>query len=107
MKLTGKCKEDFFEWLLNTRNEEMADGEIVYDLYYLTKYMLPESLQNSLIIEFFDSVGIKIIITPTMFIDKWHCDIFGWSNCEILNLPSRPEAINEAIIKANDLHNQK
>lgn len=92
MKLTGKAKEEFLVWC--------ASKSISYiDLIGFETYL------NALIIEWFDSVGINIIIYPTMFVDIWHCDIFGWTECYFENLTSRQEAIEKAIEKANEIYN--
>jgi len=101
MKLTGKCKEDFEYWLLKTRNEEITDGNIKYDLYYI----LPESCQNLLIIEWFDSVCILIEIQ--LIANKvFSFDIHTKSIFECQNVyKTRTEATSAAIEKTNELYN--
>jgi len=48
MKLTGKCKEDYNEYYDTMR----------WNLDDMDFKNIPESCQNALIIEFFDSAGI-------------------------------------------------
>lgn len=105
MKLTKKCKEDFLTWLQVTRNEDINDDGIKYDLYYLFVYMMPEACKNALIIEWLDSVGYKVIIIPTIFVDDWSCDVFAWTNSLFTNLKSRLIAENKAIEHVNELYN--
>lgn len=90
-KLTGKCFESFGD-------------KCQYQYEDFLK--LPESCQNALIIEFFDSVGFKITIIPTMFDDDWGSDIFEYTECLQLGFDSRIKATNEAILKANQLYNE-
>jgi len=96
-KLTGKCKYDFETYLESSTS--------VISMYSFRSY--PESCQNALIIDFFDSVGYKIIINPTMFVDDWVCDVFAWTNSLFTNLESRLKAQNKAIEHVNELYNDK
>jgi hypothetical protein len=112
MKLTGKCKDDFETWFNNKRNEVIKDGNFEYDLYYIFTYMMPEVCKNALIIEWFDSVGIVIIIDNNggcfhFIIKETHNNSFGglrkhWQDDES---KKRLDAINSAIEKANELYN--
>ena len=104
-ELTGKCKEDFENWLFTVRNEEIIDGEIKYDLYYMFMYMLPENCKKQLIIEWLDSVEIYICIEPQKEFKNVYFDVSidfdlhsVWS--------TRKEATNRAIEKANDIYNE-
>lgn len=122
MKLTDKCKDDFSTWLLTVRNEKIKDGKIEYDLYYLFCYVIPEKLQNSLIIEFFDTVEIFIEIHPNLgagqavfypsfcFIDEGNManeKYQTFDNGELYYSLNRTEAENESIKLANEFYNQK
>lgn len=104
--LNGKAKTEFLNWLISTRNEIIKDGNIEYDLYYLTVYLLPESLQYALIIEFFDSVGICILIGRNSIIKKFYFNIdklvYGTNPVE-----TRLEATKSAIETAVRLFNEK
>jgi len=91
MKLTGKCLDAFGEKCKYNYEEFME---------------LPESCQNALIIEFFDSVGIKIFQYPLINCDDFDSVILYENMYIAMNVRlSRTEATNEAIIKANDLYN--
>ena len=106
MILTDKAKEDFLFWLLTAGNEEIQDGSIEYDLYYLFKYMLPEKVKNNLIIEWLDSVEIYLNIS---FVEPYGYFMYfihrnGWTVNETA-LKDRITAIEKAIEKANEIYN--
>lgn len=94
MILTGKCKKDF-----NTF--------ISYRLEYISSdCLLDKTLLNSLIIEWFDSVGIIINILNQ--------DLQRWFYYEIKTIEkikgfelvrTRQEATEQAIFKANEIYN--
>lgn len=86
MKLTRKAKEDF---------------SYKYNMSNFNEYS--DVLQNALIIEFFDSVGIYILITDFDGDDFW-CE-FNGLGYSILG-KTRQEATEKAIIKANDFYNE-
>jgi len=91
MKLTGKCFDEF---------EAQNKGRGYFAL-------LPESCQNALIIEFFDSVGIYVELL--YFIDGNYFVSIVYHNDghnHIGDFDNRTQATNEAIIKANDLYNE-
>ena len=115
MILTGKAKEDFEKWL----NKEM---------YYLGRHNfedrdnniedLSDNFQNALIIEWFDSVGIKIL--PYCSVNGWYCELKDFNNnffghyksyliCkqDSKDFYSRQEATVQAIKKANEIYNSK
>lgn len=86
MILTGKCKEDF---------------SYKYNMSNFNEYS--EVLQNALIIEFFDSVGIYIN-TIRNIDDTIYCRILMLNKA--FYGKSRQEAITKAIKKANDIYNK-
>ena len=88
MILTGKAKEDF------SYNYNMSD----FNGY-------SETLQNALIIEWFDSVGIYITSDYFELNKGFYSEILN-ENFEIVK-PTRPEALTEAIKKANEIYNSK
>lgn len=105
MILTGKALEDFTKW------------EITNDYVYVTTYDKSHNiLENALIIEWFDSVGI--IILPKRFTHKlefsdWYFIITNKQGVHLnnyledrVNVDSRQEAIEKAIIKANKIYNE-
>ena len=69
MKLTGKCKEDFYKWLSNDFDLEenpitinaSYEGDIEV---YISEHFdnLSKSMQYGVYVDFFDSVGIRISI---------------------------------------------
>jgi len=80
-KLNGKCLQDFGMYFLHIH--KIASWEDFNKL--------PESCQNALIIEFFDSVGIW----NKVFLEVYENGIGNFK-----------EATNEAIIKANQIFNE-
>ena len=62
MKLTGKCKEDFEEWMIVNNKELLKYSEERYseviDMSQLFKY-LTDSMQYGVLVDFFDSVREK------------------------------------------------
>jgi len=102
MKLTGKCFEDFLSFF----NSKRRGTEV-------SLYQLPELFQNALIIEFFDSVGIYILIDMNggyfhFIIKETNKNSFGglkkhWQDGES---KTRVKSTNSAIEKANEIYNQ-
>ena len=97
MILTGKAKEDF---------------SYNYNMSNFNGYS--ETLQNALIIEWFDSVGIYISINYVDFYDELRNDK-GFEACVtnkglsvmFRSVSSRQEATLQAIKKANEIYNSK
>ena len=84
MKLTGKCKEEFNEYY----------DEMRWNLDDMDFKNLPESCQNALIIEFFDSMGI------------WKNTFNNFYVKYFRNEMTLTEATNAAIEKANSIYNE-
>ena len=110
MKLKGKLKEGFFEWLM--KNEEpiwQLDGEDSEGMYIylypsLVFYDLPQSAQFGLLQEYADTLGYKISIYWREIDDDW----FGYIGIESISesfFNSRPEAQLAAIEKLNEIVN--
>jgi len=100
MKLTGKCKDDFFIFF----QSERRGTEMGF-------YELPELFQNALVIEFFDFVGIYINISAIPFSKDFRVEIRAIDNsflssCDYEAFNSRTEATNAALEKANELYNK-
>ena len=92
MKITGECKTKIENWLENTHNLHSTEWK-----------ELNTTCQNSLIIEFFDSVGIYISI-----VREYECfESYVNNDCVSIYSNSRLETTNEAIEKANELFNSK
>lgn len=115
MILTEKCKEKFEQWLYENCDKcQIKPQEEIYWQHFseeLTLFdiyeKLPNILQNALIIEFFDSVGIYIEIHYSKRLgDKFYCIINESINYNLTSYQdSRQEATIQAIKKANDLYN--
>jgi hypothetical protein len=106
MKLTGKCKEEFDNWRERINHIEGSN------LFYATS----KSMQYGVYVDFFDSVGVYIELTP--YFDSV-TEIVLWfftledKRCAHLNshlenkAKTRPEARTKAIDKANEIYNEK
>ena len=118
MELTGKCKEEFEKWFTNSDNHKGFDAEqIALDRKYRLKvfYQLYPSMQYGVYVDFFDSVGIFIEITPYFdSVTEVMLWFFTLENKKCIHLNShlenkaktRSEARLLAIEKANELHNE-
>ena len=112
--LNGKAKEEFFNWLDN----QGVNGIDISNWEFEKFHLLSNVSQNSLIIEWFDSVGIYINTTYEEYEDiqvknlpvkikTWSVWI-KWINELLLEgFSSRQEALTEAIKKANEIYNNK
>jgi hypothetical protein len=107
MKLTGKCKDAFLDYYWNNyiKNIGVISAKIGTEEFFNSLYPV---FQNTLIIEFFDSVGIYIGVHPTIhnvfvsFVNKK--DTYKqWRDEDYYD--TRTEAINSAIKKANEIYN--
>jgi hypothetical protein len=108
MKLTGKCKKEFEKWFrrINIKNNWLLNSF----------YKLPQSMQYGVFVDFFDSVGIHIQLTPYFdSVTKVMLWFFTLENKRCVHLNShlenkaktRPEARTKAIDKANKLLNEQ
>ena len=102
MKLTGKCKNDFIEFLLNTDCKyslNIEEGQLVSDAFFECHL----SMQYGVYVDFFDSVGLRIGVSPVFENDFW----VYLNNEEIndIDFKTRPEARTAAIKKANEIYN--
>jgi len=97
MKLSGKCKQEFIKWMCENY------PEIRWHEYET----MPETSLNALIIDFFDSAGIFIIIQKLVYEPLFDCHINGLKN-QITSgsFDTRDEATIEAILKANEIFNE-
>lgn len=109
MILTGKAKEDFFNWLDN----QGVNGIDISNWEFEKFHLLSNVSQNALIIEWFDSVGIYIEVyrhnnRPTVqgFNSRIVRRINGYYECCIA-VNTRNKAIQYAIKKANEIYNEK
>jgi hypothetical protein len=110
MELTGKCKEDFEKWLRPDILSEHRYSELITNCFS----QFPESMQYGVYVDFFDSVGVYIQLTP--YFDSV-TEVVLWfftledKRCVHLNshlenkAKTRPEARMLAIEKANEIYN--
>jgi hypothetical protein len=110
MDLTGKCLSDFGQFLydnypnnLISENFGYSYGMFERDLEQLT-YILPEQMTNAIIIDFFDSVGLNIMINKERLSSEWMFVIHHHTLSS--GLKNRNEATKFSIIKANEIYNK-
>ena len=111
MILTEKAKEEFFNWLDN----QGVNGIDICNWEFEKFHLLSNVSKNSLIIEWFDSVGIYIIISPSDNPKNWFYTILGedilspfYKMYQSLDdFENRQEALTDAIKKANEIYNSK
>jgi hypothetical protein len=102
MKLTGKCKEDFKNYLLN----DITDFSYKYN-YFIN---LQDSMQYGVYEDFFDSVNlfIEVIVVD---VNDFSFQIFKKESAKVLSVGSvfniKSEARTAAIEKANEIYNSK
>lgn len=111
MILTGKAKEDFekgiIEILKQNYNEKIDDNKRAIDWIYDSN----DLILLAHIIEWFDSVGICIVIDIIIFNDEYWFDCgFYYDNFnDYISIDgffkTRQEATKQAIIKANEIYN--
>ena len=112
MKLTGKCKEDFIEFLLNTDCKysiNIEEGQLVSEAFF----ECPLSMQYGVLIDFFDSVGIRIVIDMDFENEVYnkfvlYIEYKKYSFCNYgMNFKTRQEARTAAVKMANEIYNSK
>ena len=110
MILNGEAKEDFFNWLDNQGVNGIGISNWEFEKFHL----LSNVSQNSLIIEWFDSVGIFVSINYVDFYNEIRNDK-GFEtyvtnkglSVKFRIVSSRQEATIQAIKKANEIYNEK
>jgi hypothetical protein len=110
MTLTGKCKEAFESYLeeLNRRDIEGVYCDYNGTFYCYNDYhfsCLPESMRCGVYVDFFDSVGMTVLIN-TESTECWWGTILE----EGIMSPyfkTRHEALTSAIEKANKIYNKR
>ena len=97
MILTVKAKKDFILWL---NKQPVAPYEVMLD-------DIPKCYLNSLIIEWFDSVGIYVNSSGLTLSKTFISDVSVNDNCEYNydGFRTRKEATEQAIKKANEIYN--
>ena len=105
MILNGKANEDFFNWLDN----QGVNGIDISNWEFEKFHLLSNVSQNSLIIEWFDSVGIYVNSSGLTLSKTFISDVSVNNNCEYNydGFRTRQEAIEQAIKKAKEIYNEK
>jgi len=119
MKLTGECKKAFEKWLSNqfeTMLEIHCDYNGTFMPYNIDHFnFLPPSMQYGVLVDFFDSVGVKVIDDYDINMKEY----FVWVMEDLKDArtllgldydtqyyKTRQEARTAAIIKANEILNK-
>ncbi|WP_353166716.1 hypothetical protein [Empedobacter brevis] len=98
MELTGKAREDFKKWFIETKD--------LYDSFENELRLMCDTRLNALIIEWFDSVGI--FINTVRLHSIWNYSFwFNHNRYQEYNFNTRQEATEQAIIKANEIYNER
>jgi hypothetical protein len=120
MKLTGKCKEDFEKQSINNQLIKFKKilGLFCVNIYgfWVPFYLLPESMQYAVHVDFFDSVGIYPLVIPTINA-YWTFKIIKtipvnlietppYKNVDASDYQTLSEARTAAIEKANEIYNK-
>ena len=108
MILTDKAKIDFINWCKKQTDLTLGiqiPNTIGGVVFYLNSNpeILPKRILNNLIVDFFDSVDISITIYTNWKTDEFGSQIRHYDFCYF---KTRTEAIEKAILKANELHNR-
>ena len=104
MKVTGKCKEDFEKWRISKKDSYLK---------HCFFEDLDDSMQYGVLIDFFDSVGIRILIDMdfgNFVFNKFVLYIEYKKNCFCnygMNFKTRQEARTAAVKMANEIYNSK
>ncbi|WP_428743194.1 hypothetical protein [Tenacibaculum sp.] len=101
MELTGKCKEDFYNWakdkgIIENWKPKQYSLNVAYAMIY------------GVYVDFFDSVGLNILTyTPDSFLYYTNILSEGRYLINVGGYRTRQESIEKAIIKANEIYNEK
>lgn len=104
MELTGKCATEFMYWYVKSMN--------IHKLTLVQFRNMPDNVQWGVYVDFFDSVGLHIIIERMEVASDYKAFASVVINeetktdSEFVSL-SRQEVRKEAIIKACELYNEK
>jgi hypothetical protein len=103
MKLTGKCKQDFQNWLRPDILSEHRYSELITNCFS----GFPSSMQYGVYVDFFDWAGIIIRVEYNhRYKNYWFNLNSGvFSHNELNRWNHRETARNAAIEKANEIYN--
>jgi len=107
--LTGKAETDFEPFCVSTIRKMEGIGDRFFDHTIMAEFSkFPESFKTALMIDFFDSIGIFIIIQKLVYEPLFDVHVNGLKN-QITSgsFDTRTEATSEAIRIANELYNTK
>lgn len=107
--LTGKALEEFNGWIEINHNETALGAHYSGGIAWLSDciWELPELIQLAYIQEWLDSVDVHLNVTHTYEGFEY---TFGFTCFEVSDYKSyktRTEALKAAIIKANELYNNR
>ena len=114
MEITGKCKENFEEWLgSQTRNT----GSDIHKWYvtWAKFHIISDSAKWGVYVDFFDSVGLLIDTEIVWGFDALNLNVYEYTikhQEELLLLgegykETRPKSRTAAIERANELYNER
>jgi len=108
MKLTGKAKEDFEKWFFKDcayeANITQEDGVTIGQSLLNSFYSHSEFMKYGVYVDFFDSVGVEIVIMTSDIKEKYLVTI---NDFVLEYFKTRQEARAEAIKKANEIYNEQ
>lgn len=114
LKIEGKLKDGFFEWLEDDNKFEVDSG--YFDIggtscYTSNKLFFeasPQSAQFGLIQEWGDSVGyyLEMVFLMDEYIARIWSEKHGWDSLCNITCNSRPEAQREAVKKLSEIYNK-
>jgi len=100
MEVTGKCKTDFEKWL---QEQPLAPyPSMVWDI--------PLVVRNAFIVSFFDAAEIITTIEYLEHLQQWSGKVKDYISKKRVDLnlhTSREKALEEAIITANIIYNER
>ncbi len=108
MKLTGKALKDFIDWQIDC--DWFEPSCFHRDATNLEIFeQLNDSMQYGVLVDWFDSVGLRINIIEFGML-QFQVQFYqfdGDKSMLIIPLETRHEARTQAIIKANEIYNEK
>jgi len=121
MNLTGECKKAFENWYMNIYHKKFTLNHLeLIQATHLNRLgvfnCMPENMQYGVLVDFFDSVGVKVIDDYDINLKEyfvWIMEDFkdartllGLDN-DTQYYKTRNEARTAAITKANELYNEQ
>ena len=111
MILTDKCKKDFEKWY-NKDTPKKNDGWtiIARNSRLLEFYRLTESMRYGVFEDFFDSVGIWLVVEEQFGDGKYYDWCINTKNNEWYHqtdFKTRGKAREKSLEKANEIHNNR